>query len=69
MQTKYKYIEFDYIPATACWLISNHKRKEHIGKLEFNKKWKEWEFLPFEDTGWTVICLEDVTDFIKQLIR
>jgi hypothetical protein len=65
MKTKYKYIEFNFIK--DVWLITNHKRKEHIGQLVWNKRWKEWEFYPYEDTGWTLICLEDLTHFIKQL--
>lgn len=66
-KTKYKYIEFAFIVATGCWLITNWKYKQHIGQLNYVAKWKQWELVPFEDTGWTADCLADVIDFIKQL--
>ena len=67
VKTKYKYIKFDYQPMSGKWLITNHRYNEHIGLISYDKKWKEWELVPFEDTGWTIECLEDVIHFIKQL--
>lgn len=67
MKTKYKYIEFTWQPTSHCWLVTNHKFKEHIGQLNFFKKWKQWELVPYENTAWTMDCLADVIDFVKQL--
>jgi len=65
-KTKYKYIEFKKFE-DGVWLINNHKYNEYLGNLEYNKKWKCWELLPANETGWTEECLVDVVDFIKQL--
>lgn len=67
MKTKYKYIEFEYHPIPKIWLITNHKFNQHIGQLNYVKNWKQWELVPYEDTGWTMDCLADVIDFVKQL--
>ena len=67
MKTKYKYIEFAYDQKKQEWLIGNHKTNELIGALEFNKRWKEWEVVPCEGTGWTIECLNDLLHFINQL--
>lgn len=70
MKTKYKFIEFHQstlITDRVIWDVYNHKYKQLLGFLEYNKKWKEWEFMPSEGTGWTIQCLIDVADFIKQL--
>jgi len=67
MKTKYKYIQFDYQPIDGIYLITNHRFKEHIGQLNFIKNWKQWELVPYEDTGWTMDCLADIIDFVKQL--
>lgn len=65
MKTKYKYIEFEYV--RDIWLITNWRFKQHIGQLNYIAKWKQWELVPYEDTGWTMDCLADVIDFVKQL--
>ncbi len=69
MKTKYKYIEFEFITATQVWLITNWKYKQHIGQLNYIPKWKQWELVPYEDTGWTMDCLADIIDFVKQRLR
>lgn len=66
MKTQYKYIEFSPFTDTI-WYIENHKSKVFLGTLEYNKKWREWELLPDNYTGWTAQCLLDIVDFINQL--
>lgn len=68
-KTKYKYIEFhaEAQQGVAYWSIWNHKYKQLIGRVEFHKRWKEWEFVPEYGTGFTIECLEDIIHFIKQL--
>lgn len=67
LKKKYKYIEFEFVDITKIWVIKNWRYKEHIGQLNYIGKWKQWELAPYEDTGWTMDCLADVIDFVKQL--
>lgn len=69
MKTKYKYIHF--VPGAGTfdpdWTIWNNKTNDYLGELKYNVKWKEHELCPEPRTGWTIQCLLDVADFIKQL--
>jgi len=67
MKTKYKYILFAHGVTDTIWTVWNHKSDDYLGILRYKKRWKEWEFCPEPNTGWTNQCLLDVSDFIKQL--
>lgn len=67
MKTKYKYIEFVPGQNEKVWTVWNNKNGNYLGTIEFYKTWKEWEFCPEKNTGYTLICLLDLADFIKQL--
>ena len=70
MKIKYKYIEFvkRETAKEIFWNINNHKYEQYLGNLQYNPKWKQWEFCPEPDTGFTQDCLEYIIHFIKQLI-
>ena len=67
MKTKYKYIYFERAPVGisgwACW----NKRGLLLGAVRYIGKWKEWEFQPKPDMGFTIECLNDIAHFISQL--
>jgi hypothetical protein len=65
MKTKYKYIEF--IQDGKNWRCDNHKYQQVLGWVSYYARWKEWEFMPEPDTGYTIVCLRDITDFLDQL--
>ena len=74
MKTKYKYIEF--IPGFASeglpgmyteWICRNKGRKTVLGIVSYEEPWKEWEFCPYARMGFTIECLVDIADFLRQL--
>lgn len=67
MKTKYKYIEFEFLGTANIWTIKNWRYNQYLGQLNYVEKWKQWELAPNDDTGWTMDCLADIIDFVKQL--
>lgn len=49
------------------WQIINFRQGCSIAKLEYIKKWRKWELVPNYNTGFTMDCLQDIIDFVKQL--
>ena len=43
------------------------KRGEVLGFVAYHGKWKEYEYLPEPNTGYTHQCHDDISDFLKQL--
>lgn len=68
MKTKYKYIEFEFLGTANIWTIKNWRYKQYLGQLNYIEKWKQWELAPNDNTGWTMDCLADIIDFVKQRI-
>lgn len=66
MKTKYKYVEMK-LDNGKVWHVGNHKTNDYLGTIQYYPRWKEWEFLPNPDTGYTHVCLVDIADFINQL--
>ena len=66
MKTKYKYIEFKK-DVSGVWHCGNHKTDDYLGRVMWVKRWKCYEFVPNEGTAYTVECLADLADFIRQL--
>ena len=66
MKTKYKYLEF-VEGLENEWTVWNHQRDDYLGVIKYNKGWKEYEFLPEPNTNYTVVCLIDLADFIRQI--
>ena len=71
MKTKYKYIYFEEhkepILKRAVWTCYNKRGKYPLGFCEFHDTWKEWEFCPEPNMGFTIECLNDIAHFIGQL--
>ena len=73
-KTKYKYIEFtqdedeslfcDYEPVP--WLCHN-RQKTLLGRMVYLPTWKEWEFQPEPNMGFTIVCNDDIGHFMRQL--
>lgn len=69
LKTKYQYLQFikKENHLLGKWVVINHKYKQTLGEVEYNYRWKTWEFYPEEGTGYDVTCLIDMIDFLKQL--
>jgi len=66
IKTKYKYIEFERLNEDY-YLCTNRKSRDDLGFVDYFERWKEYQFNPESDFAFTVGCLLDIADFIKQL--
>ena len=64
MKTHYKYIQFSQYGQE--WLCINNKTLL-LGHVVFVSKWREWEFCPEPDCGFSIDCVRDIADFLGQL--
>lgn len=65
MKTRYKHINFQ--TRLDVWHCCANRTGDVLGFLEWNSRWKQFEFVPKENTGFTQDCLADIADFIRQL--
>ena len=71
MNTKYKYIHFDDYSrkdqrTKRFMCINNHGT--WIGEVSWHPGWRQYCFKPASDTIFNSGCLDDINDFIKQLM-
>jgi len=68
MKTKYKFINFEQ-HENSLWSIKNNKSKDILGYVEYYPQWKEYVFVnyPLKEMVFSVKCLLDIIDFIKNL--
>ena len=65
MEARYKHIRFEDIQGfTVC--RSNHGGAA-LGRVEWNPQWLEYEFVPEENTAYTVDCLRDMSHFVGRM--
>ena len=65
MNAIYKHIRFEKIQGfTVC--RPNHGGYA-LGRVEWNTRWHEHEFVPEPDTAYTVECLRDLADFVGKM--
>lgn len=72
MKTVYKYIKFvQSIDAEvkSSWVCYNTKVNYRLGWVEWNSRWKCWQFCPADNTAFTTDCLADIIHFLKQLAK
>ena len=73
MKTKYKYIHFKQIPdqkkKTSIWRCLNNKSLVHLGIIKWYAPWRQYCFTPYQNTVFNKGCLEDINDFITQLME
>ena len=67
MKTQYKYIEFIKDAKDYDWWRCQNRKKVALGIVSYEERWKEWEFCPYEGRGFTIECLRDIADFLRQL--
>jgi len=73
MKTEYKHIYFEdesYLfpnRKTAVWCCFNKNGYYSIAAIAWSKQWKQYCFLPEDDMVFSISCMGDIIDFIKQL--
>ena len=70
MKTQYKFIHFKPTYLESIWTCFNNKSKSMLGMVEYYKPWKQWVFSTEDQMDvFSVSCLEDIIDFMKQLSK
>lgn len=65
MIANYKHIRFEEIKGfTVC--RSNHGGVV-LGRVEWNSRWKEHEYIPEPNTAYTWDCLRDISQFLDNM--
>jgi len=69
VKTKYKYISFEKIedkPKTSVWVCLS-KYNIPLGKIKWYPAWRQYCFLTDDLIVLSKGCLDDISDFIRQL--
>ena len=72
MKTDYKYICFrfmDRLIKTEVWACLNEHSGCQIGTIKWYGRWRQYCFFPFGNTVFSSGCLNDINDFIRQLME
>lgn len=71
LATVFPYITFSKAekqPAkTYVWECKNNKSGDLLGIVKWNCCWRKYCFFTAVDSVYSIGCLQDITDFIKQL--
>jgi len=70
MKTEYEYLEFKQLPSegkTEKWICLNKHHRNGIGMVQWYGPWRQYCFLCPGEIVFSAGCLEDISDFIKQL--
>lgn len=70
MKTKYKYIHFVKIESklkTSVWSCLNNKFGTELGRIKWYVPWRRYSYFPTVQAVYDDGCLDDISDFIKQL--
>jgi len=72
MKTHYTYIHFDDYSGTkqktGRWMCINNQHGSWIGEVKWYPGWRQYCFHPASDTVFSQGCLQDICDFITQLM-
>ena len=74
MKTEYEYIRFIQLPQpnrkrkTQHWDCRNIKANFTLGYVCWHCAWRQYCFFPCADTVFSTGCLNDINDFISQLM-
>jgi len=72
MKTQYTYIHFELLGdtgKTTRWCCRNTRSNSVLGGIYWNGAWRQYCFHPFPETVFSSGCLEDIQDFIGQLME
>lgn len=75
MKTKYKYIEMEKITLkdkkrkTDIYSVKSNSSAWELGQIKWFHSWRQYCFFPEFDTVFSRGCLDDIADFINQLME
>jgi hypothetical protein len=70
LKTEYEYIFFERLSITnprSAWVCKNKISKYELGIVEYYKKWSQYIYSPLVPEIYSAGCLDDISEFIKQL--
>jgi len=53
---------------TSIWVVENKKNDVGLGVIKWNPLWRQYNFIPNNDTIYSQSCLRDIAEFIKKLM-
>ena len=68
-KTKYRYIYFQKVGILDKWLCFNTRSNAELGQVCWYAHWHQYCYFPTIQAVYSVGCLQDIQDFIKQLVR
>ncbi len=71
MKTKYKFIHFEQLESntkTSVWNCNPNSGGYPLGMIKWYGPWRQYCFNPVAHTVFNKGCLEDINDFITQLM-
>jgi len=67
-ETKYlQFIVKEHKPKTKVIAVVNRTHAEEIGVIRWYSAWRQYCFMPHQNTVWNKNCLNDVNDMITEL--
>jgi hypothetical protein len=73
LKVEYDFIRFVEQPnvgkKTRIFLVENTQHGSLLGWIHWYGPWRQYCFLPQDNTIFSIGCLQDIQDFIKQLVE
>lgn len=66
-KTRYRHIHFVQTVMNNVWNCINKRTKHILGTIYYYKPWNQFVYEPHESCVFSIDCLEDIIDFMKQL--
>lgn len=69
------YLKFEKVESadadnrTSRYLVINIKKDEEIGEIKWHGHWRQYCFFPDPESVWSAGCLEQISNFINNLMR
>jgi len=73
LRTEYKYIIFEQYAQpkgrkTSIWCIKTRSQGVYLGDIRWRCGWRQYVFSPEDDSHFSISCMADIMDFVKQLM-
>ncbi len=72
MKPAYKYISIipiEVFPKTSVYSVNSISSYNRIGIIKWYAPWRRYCYFPEKDTVYSSGCLDDINDFIQQLMK
>jgi len=56
-----------FIKRPRGYMVLNKRNQDILGQIYYYEKWKRWVFESFEDSFFSIECLEQISGLVKAL--